>query len=67
LERLLSAEVDFDALRANPPVWLLIAATSVSNGRLRIFQGAGITRDMVLASACLPLLSQAVEIYGERY
>ena len=67
LEGLLSAEVDFEALRANPPVRLLIAATSVSNGRLQIFREMELTRDMVLASACLPLLSQAVQINGERY
>jgi NTE family protein len=67
LEALLSAEVDFDALRANPPLELLIAATSVSNGRLRIFRETELTPEMVLASACLPLLSQAVSIDGERY
>ena len=67
LERLLSAEVDFDALRANPPLRLLIAATSVSNGRLQIFRETELTRDKVLASMCLPMLSQAVQIDGERY
>ena len=67
LEALLSAEVDFEALRANPPVRLLIAATAVSNGRLQIFRETELTRDMVLASACLPMLSQAVQINGERY
>src|SRR3954462_14527377 len=67
LEGLLSAEVDFETLRANPPLRLLIAATSVSNGRLQIFRETELTREMVLASACLPLLSQAVEIGGERY
>jgi NTE family protein len=67
LEGLLSAEVDFEALRASPPLRLLIAATSVSNGRLRIFRETELTREMVLASACLPLLSQAVQIDGERY
>ena len=67
LERLLSAEVDFEALRANPPVRLLIAATSVSNGRLQIFRETELTREMVLASMCLPMLSQAVQIDGERY
>ena len=67
LEGLLSAEVDFEALRASPPLRLLIAATSVSNGRLRIFRETELTREMVLASACLPLLSQAVQIGGERY
>jgi NTE family protein len=67
LEGLLSAEVDFEALRADPPLRLLIAATAVSNGRLQIFRETELTREMVLASACLPLLSQAVEIDGERY
>src|SRR3954451_833966 len=67
LERLLSAEVDFDALRANPPLRLLIAATSVSNGRLQIFRETELTRDKVLASMCLPMRSHAVQIDGERY
>src|SRR3954451_7105227 len=67
LEALLSAEVDFEALRANPPLRLLIAATAVSNGRLQIFRETELTRDMVLASMCLPMLSQAVQIDGERY
>ena len=67
LEALLSAEVDFEALRADPPVRLLIAATAVSNGRLQIFRETELSRDMVLASMCLPMLSQAVQIEGERY
>src|SRR3954462_10177718 len=67
LEALLSAEVDFEALRADPPVRLLIAATAVSNGRLQIFRETELTRDMVLASMCLPMLSQAVQVGGERY
>jgi NTE family protein len=67
LEGLLSEEVDFDALRANPPLRMVIAATSVSNGRLQIFRETELTLEMVLASVCLPLLSQAVQIDGERY
>ena len=67
LEALLSAEVDFEALRADPPVRLLIAATAVSSGRLQIFRETELTRDMVLASMCLPMLTQAVQIKGERY
>src|SRR3954463_7114208 len=67
LEALLSTEVDFEALRADPPVRLLIAATAVSNGRLQIFRETELTRDMVLASMCLPMLSQAVQIDGEGY
>lgn len=67
LKSLLSAEIDFEALRANPPLRLLIAATAVSTGRLRIFRETELTREMVLASASLPLLSQAVPIGAERY
>src|SRR3954449_5596058 len=67
LEALLSTEVDFEALRADSPLRLLIAATAVSSGRLQIFRETELTRDMVLASMCLPMLSQAVQIEGEGY
>jgi NTE family protein len=48
-------------------VRLLIAATSIASGRLQIFRETELTREMVLASACLPLLNQAVSVGGERY
>jgi NTE family protein len=65
--RALLGEVDFDALRKDPPLRLLIGTTRVSDGRLRIFREHQITRDVVLASACLPLLQHAVTIDGEEY
>ena len=65
--RSLLGEVDFEALRAEPPLRLLIGATRVSDGRLRVFREHQITRDVVLASACLPLLQHAVSIDGEAY
>ena len=65
--RALLGEVDFEALRKDPPLRLLIGATRVSDGRLRIFRKHQITRDIVLASACLPLLQHAVTIDGEAY
>ena len=67
LRTLLSEEVDFDALRAKPPLRLLIAATRVSDGSLRVFREKAVTLEAVLASACLPLLHHAVEIDGEAY
>lgn len=67
LRKLLSEAVDFDGLREKPPVKLLISATRVADGSLRIFREDEITVDAVLASACLPLLHQAVEIDGESY
>lgn len=65
--RALLGEVDFDALRKTPPLRLLIGTTRVSDGRLRIFREHQITKDVVLASACLPLLQHAVTIDGEEY
>jgi len=67
LRTILSEEVDFDALRAKPPLRLLIAATRVSDGSLRVFREKAVTLEAVLASACLPLLHHAVEIDGEAY
>jgi NTE family protein len=67
LRNALLQEVDFQELRASPPVRLLIAATSVRDGRQRIFREHELTVDMVLASTCLPLLNHAVSIEGEDY
>jgi len=59
--------VDFEALRtaSGPP--LFVAATNVHTGRLRIFPRDKITADVVMASACLPMLFRAVEIDGVPY
>ena len=67
LRDILADTVDFKAVRACDRTHLFIAATHVATGELRIFRQEEITADMVLASACLPLLFQAVEIDGEAY
>ncbi|MCJ2079708.1 patatin-like phospholipase family protein [Methylobacterium sp. J-090] len=67
LDELLAKAVDFGALRAAPPFRMLIAATSVADGTTRIFRETELDREMVLASGCLPLKAQAVEIEGRRY
>ena len=67
LRNLLQADVDFDRLRQSSPIRLLIGATRVRDGRLRIFREAEISAEVVMASACLPALSHAVEIEGEAY
>ncbi|MFZ5792647.1 MAG: patatin-like phospholipase family protein [Pseudomonadota bacterium] len=59
--------VDFERLRKASPLRLLVAATQVRNGRLRLFRETELTLDAVLASACLPLLHHAIEIEGEWY
>jgi NTE family protein len=67
LREALAAEVDFAALRARSPVKLLIGATRVRDGKLRVFVNKELTVETVLASACLPLLHHTVEIAGEAY
>lgn len=66
LRRILAESIDFSRL-ARSPIKLFITATSVRTGRGRIFRNAEITADVLLASACLPTLFQAIEIDGERY
>jgi len=46
---------------------LFVTCTNVRTGQGRIFENAEITPDVLLASACLPQLFQAVEIGGEAY
>ena len=54
--------VDFDALRAAAGPPLFVSATNVYTGRLRVFPRNKVTVDVVMASACLPMLFRAVEI-----
>src|SRR5262249_15849966 len=66
LRGILAETVDFDRL-IRSPILLFITATSVRTGRGRIFRNGEITPDVLLASACLPTLFQAIEIDGESY
>jgi NTE family protein len=66
LKPLLEESIDFAAL-ASSPIKLFITATNVRTGRGRIFRNGEITADVLLASACLPTMFQAVEIDGESY
>lgn len=65
LRDLLAREVDFEALRMHSPVRLLISATRVHDGAVRVFRTKAISLEVVLASACLPRLHHAVDIHGE--
>ena len=66
LERVLEAAVDFDAVQTSD-IRLFVAATAVRQGKARVFRSDEITADVLMASACLPHLFQAVEIDGEPY
>ncbi len=67
LRAMLESEIDFERLRQGSPVRLLIGATRVLDGRLKVFGEREMTNAVLLASACLPLLQQAVEIDGVAY
>lgn len=63
----LRKSLDFERLRTCRGIKLFISATNVLNNRLKIFTAAELTVDVLLASACLPTLHQAVQIDGEAY
>jgi len=66
LTAILAESIDFRRL-VQSPIKLFVTATNVRTGRGRIFRNAELTPDVLLASACLPTLFQAVEIDGEPY
>jgi len=67
LRDLLAELVDFDRLRATPGPPLFVCATNVLTGRLRVFSREEMSAEAVMASACLPMMFQAVEIGGEHF
>ncbi len=67
LRDLVAEMVDFEKVRACSDMGIFLAATRVRTGRVRIFARNEINLDVVMASACLPLIYQAVEIDGEPY
>lgn len=67
LRDILTDLIDFKELQLYNKKKLFICATNVKTNRAKIFSNREITVDAVLASACLPLLFQAVEIDGEYY
>ena len=67
LRDLISDLVDFEHVRHCEGIKLFVAATNVRTGMQKIFHRQEMTVDMVMASACLPFVFQAVEIDGEAY
>ncbi len=67
LRRVLDESVDFKRLETCRVVKLFVSASNVKTGKVRIFKSGEITPDVLLASACLPLLFQAVTIDGDPY
>ena len=66
LRKILTEGVDFERV-ARSPIKLFITATNVATGRARVFRNREITPEVLIASACLPTMFQAIEIDGEAY
>ncbi len=60
-------EFEYDSVCAASAPHFFVGATNVRTGKIRVFQEHEINTDVILASACLPTLFQAVEIDGEAY
>ncbi len=67
LRDILSAQIDFEALRSRCKIKLFIATTRVSTGTLKLFRNRQLSLDVLLASACLPMVHKTIEIDGEGY
>jgi NTE family protein len=59
--------VDFEQVRACEHLKIFVSATNVETGRVKVFERHELTADMVMASACLPFVFQAVEVDGVPY
>jgi NTE family protein len=66
ISEILCQSIDFAHL-GEASIKLFITATNVHTGRGRVFRNKEITPEVLLASACLPTLFQAIEIDGEAY
>lgn len=64
---LLAGLVDVDALNAASPNGLFVNATHVNSGRCRVFGPGEHSLQTLLASACAPMVFQAVVIDGQSY
>ena len=67
LKDLMTDVIDFDRVRAQTALKLFICATNVETAKVEIFTGRELRVEHVLASTCLPLLMQAIEIDGKYY
>ncbi|MDI9818600.1 MULTISPECIES: patatin-like phospholipase family protein [unclassified Legionella] len=66
LRSILLESINFEEL-AEAPIKLFITVTNVRTGKGKIFRNGEITPEVLLASACMPTLFQAIEIDGEAY
>jgi len=67
LRQILERLIDFESLRQCTATNLYLSATNVRTGKVQVFKTADMSLDVVMASACLPFLFQAVNVGEEHY
>jgi NTE family protein len=67
LREILTHQIDFERIKRESTLSLFIACTHVNTGRLKLFSNEQLSVDVLMASACLPLINRAVEIEGVAY
>jgi NTE family protein len=67
LRDLLNELINWETVCKECDPHLYVSATNVRTGKIKVFDDDDLSVDIMLASACLPTLFQAVEIDGEAY
>ncbi len=67
LKDFVERQVDFERLTQLKKLKVFVVATRVSTGKAEVFSGRRLTAEAVMASACLPMVFQAVEIEGDHF
>jgi NTE family protein len=67
LRNLVEKQFDFERIGKLAEPRIFVSATHVNTGKAEIFSGKRLTASALMASACLPMMFQAVEIDGEHY
>lgn len=67
LRKIIDETIDMNILRKCDKLKLFITATDVETGKAKVFKNEELSTDVVLASACLPFLFQAVMIKNRPY
>ncbi|NBT85371.1 MAG: patatin-like phospholipase family protein [Alphaproteobacteria bacterium] len=58
---------DFATIRESTERRIFLGTTHVKSGKIKIFTNKDICSDVLMASACLPFMFQAVQVDGEYY
>lgn len=67
LRDILDDLIDWTAVHRCAAPKLFVSATNVRSGHIRVFRNREVTIEAVLASTCLPMIHQTIEIGGEAY